>query len=75
MGIAAAMVVLLMVTSIVNINQQNTNQTIVLDEAAETEEAMRVTREALALLSSNLSKSSSTVNEGLSRVKSASILK
>lgn len=76
MGIAAALTVMLSVVTVFNL-QTTTQQshTIVLDEATETAEALRITKQALALLSSNIDNSSREITNGVRQLKSASILK
>lgn len=76
MGIAAAMVAVFAAVTVLNIQTQSQGaQMIVLDEESETEEALRVTRQALAMLSKNIDKSAQSVNMGVSKMKSAAILK
>lgn len=74
MGIAAALTLMLSVTTVMNLQTTKSN-VVVLDEAHETEEALRVTKEALALLSSKLDQSTKKVNDGISKMKSASIIR
>jgi len=73
MGIAAALTFMLSVTTLMNV--QTSSNVVVLDEVAETEEAIRITREALALLSTKLDQSTKEVNNGISKMKSASIIR
>jgi len=77
MGIAAAFTLMLSVVTVMNLQTitNDSSQTIVLDEDAETQEALRITREALALLSNKIDKSSQRVNQGVAKMKSASILR
>jgi len=74
MGIAAAMTAVLSVTALLNV-QTTSTQNIVLDEAAETEEALRVTKEALAFLSTKIDNSSREIKSGVSKLSSASIIR
>jgi len=73
MGIAAAMTLMLSVVTLMNM-QTNTN-TRILDDTADTEEAMRVTKQALAMLGGNINSSSRVVNRNVKKVGSASIIK
>lgn len=77
MGIAAAMVALLSVITVMNVNttSQKPNNTIVLDQEADAEEALRITKQALALLSKNINTSSENVQHGVQKVKAAGIMK
>jgi len=75
MGIAAAFTIGLSVITVMNVETTTQHNRLVLDEAAETAEAMRVTKEALALLSNKLDRSSTKVNNGFSKMKAASIIK
>jgi len=75
MGIAAALTLMLSVVTVMNTQMETSSNRLVLDEAAETEEAMRVTKQALALLSNKINTSSQKVNNGFAKVKSASIIK
>lgn len=73
MGIAAALTLMLSVVTLMD--TQMPGNTVVLDEKEETEEAMRVTKQALALLSGKINDSSKLVNRNVKKVGSASIIK
>lgn len=76
LGIAASLTLLLSVVTFMNIqNQQESQYKIVLSEDHETREALRITKDALALLSGNIDKSTQQVKHGVSKVGAASILK
>lgn len=75
MGIAAAMTAVFSVTALLNLQNTSSTHNIVLDEAAETEEALRVTREALAFLSVKIDNSSREVKSGVSKLSSVGIIR
>lgn len=77
MGIAAVMVAVLSVITVMNVNTmpQKLDNTIVLDQEADAEEALRITKQALALLSKNINTSSENVQQGVQKVKAAKIMK